>query len=74
MEAKGKSEPVAVWEALATSRKTVAARAHLRAAQQLVAQGRRAEADVHLSGRAFYRSVGATRHVRQAETLLAVAS
>jgi predicted ATPase/class 3 adenylate cyclase len=56
-------------------RKTTAARAHLRAAAQLVAEGRRAEADVHLNkALAFYRSVGAKRYVREAEALLAAAS
>ena len=46
--------------------------ARLRAAEQLIAQDRRAEGDVQL-GRAlaFYRSVGATRYVREAEALLA---
>jgi hypothetical protein len=42
------------------------------AAEQLVAEGRRAEADEQLAqALAFYRSVGATRHVREAEALLA---
>jgi len=46
--------------------------ARLRAAESLVADGRRAEADVEL-GRAleFYRGVGATAYVRQGEALLA---
>jgi class 3 adenylate cyclase/tetratricopeptide (TPR) repeat protein len=53
---------------------TPAAEARLRAAQKLVAEGRRAEADVHLQkALAFYRSVGATRNVREAESLLAAA-
>jgi class 3 adenylate cyclase/tetratricopeptide (TPR) repeat protein len=44
----------------------------LRAAESLVAQGRRAEADVQLrQALAFYRSVGATRYVREGEALLA---
>ena len=44
----------------------------LRAAESLVAQGRRAEADVQLQkARAFYRSVGATRFIREGEALLA---
>ena len=44
----------------------------LRAAQALVAENRRAEADEHL-GRAvaFYRSVGATRYIREGEALFA---
>jgi len=48
------------------------AHARLRAARELVAQGRRAEADEQL-GRAlaFYRSVGAGRYVREGEELLA---
>jgi class 3 adenylate cyclase/tetratricopeptide (TPR) repeat protein len=48
------------------------ARVHLRAAESLIADGRRAEADAHLSeALAFYSSVGATRYVREAEELLA---
>ena len=44
----------------------------LRAAQRLVAEGRRAEADVQLQqALAFYRSVGATRYIREGEALLA---
>ena len=44
----------------------------LRAAEALVAKGRRADADVQLGAAlAFYRSVGATRYVRQGEALLA---
>src|SRR5919197_536482 len=59
----------------AEGRSLRAARAHLCAAEQLVARGRRAEADVHLGkALAFYRSVGATRWVRKAETLLVAAS
>ena len=51
------------------------ARARLRAAERLVAAGRRAEADVQLQqALAFYRSVGATRHIREGEALLAAAS
>ncbi len=46
----------------------------LLAAEQLAAQGRRAEADVQLQrALAFYRAVGASRIVRRAETLLAAA-
>jgi hypothetical protein len=46
----------------------------LRAAEQLVAEGRRAEADEQLRrALAFYRSVGATRYVREGESLLAAA-
>jgi predicted ATPase/class 3 adenylate cyclase len=47
----------------------------LRAAEQLVATGRRAEAEEQLErALAFWRSVRATRYIRQAETLLADAS
>jgi thioredoxin-like negative regulator of GroEL len=46
----------------------------LRAAQQLVAEGRRAEADEQLrKALAFYRSIGATRYLREGEALLAAA-
>jgi tetratricopeptide (TPR) repeat protein len=46
--------------------------ARLRLAQALIAEGRRTEADRHLaSAIAFWRSVGATRYVREAEVLLA---
>lgn len=44
----------------------------LRAAERLVAAGRRPEADVQLAkALAFYRSVRATRYVRKCEALLA---
>jgi class 3 adenylate cyclase/tetratricopeptide (TPR) repeat protein len=47
----------------------------LRAAEQLVAEGRRAEADVQLQpALAFYRGVGATRYVREGEALLAASA
>jgi tetratricopeptide (TPR) repeat protein len=47
----------------------------LRAAEQLVAEGRRAEADEQLRpALAFYRSVGATRYVREGEALLAASA
>lgn len=46
--------------------------ARLRAAEVLVREGRRAEADEQLQhALGFYRSVGATRYMRQAEALLA---
>jgi predicted ATPase/class 3 adenylate cyclase len=46
--------------------------ARLRAAAQLVAEGRRAEADEQLQrSLAFWRSVGATRYIREGEALLA---
>jgi class 3 adenylate cyclase len=48
------------------------AAARLRAAEQLVREGRRAEADFELQrALAFYRSVGATRYIQEAEALLA---
>src|SRR2546423_4099988 len=47
----------------------------LRAAEQLVAEGRRAEADEQLRpALAFYRSVGAARYVREGEALLAASA
>jgi hypothetical protein len=47
----------------------------LQAAQRLVEAGRRAEADAYLQpALAFFRSVRATRYVREAEALLAAAS
>jgi class 3 adenylate cyclase/tetratricopeptide (TPR) repeat protein len=47
----------------------------LRAAEQLVAEGRRGEADVQLQkALRFYRSVGATRFVREGEALLAASA
>jgi class 3 adenylate cyclase/tetratricopeptide (TPR) repeat protein len=55
----------------------VADEAHdrLRLAEVLVEQSRRAEADTQLQrALAFYRSVGATRYIRQAEALLAASA
>jgi len=47
----------------------------LRAAEQLVGEGRRAEADEQLRrALAFYRAVGATRYVREGEALLAASA
>jgi hypothetical protein len=47
----------------------------LRAAEQLVEAGRRAEADKELrSALAFYASVGATRYIREGEALLAASA
>src|SRR4051812_4264136 len=47
----------------------------LRAAEALVGEGRRAEADDQLHrALAFYRSVGATRYVREGESLLAASA
>jgi hypothetical protein len=49
-----------------------AALARLRAAEQFVREGRRVEADEQLAkALAFYRSVGATRCIREGEALLA---
>ena len=49
--------------------------ARLKAADKLLAEGRRAEADAQLERALFlYRSVGATRYVREGEALLAAAS
>jgi class 3 adenylate cyclase/tetratricopeptide (TPR) repeat protein len=49
--------------------------ARLLAAEQLIEQGLRSEADAHLQkALAFYRAAGATRVVQQAEELLAAAS
>ena len=46
--------------------------ARLRAAERLVGEGNGAEADVQLQrALAFWRSVGATRYIREGETLLA---
>jgi len=49
--------------------------ARLRAAQRLVEQSRRGEADAHLQkALAFFRSVGATRYIREGEALLAASA
>jgi tetratricopeptide (TPR) repeat protein len=49
--------------------------ARLRAARQLVDDGRRSEADVELQrSLAFWREVGATRYVREGEALLAASA
>jgi hypothetical protein len=55
--------------------RSAAAFYHLRAAEQLVGQGRRAEADEQLrAALAFYRGVGATRYVREGEALMAASA
>jgi hypothetical protein len=47
----------------------------LRGAEALVQAGRRAEADAMLQqALAFYRSVGATRYLREAEALFAASA
>ena len=51
------------------------ANARLRAAEQLVAEGRRPEAEAHLDvALAFYASVGASSSTREAEALLAASA
>ncbi len=51
------------------------AAARLRAAEKLLREGRRADADVQLQkALAFFRSVGATRYIREAESLLAASA
>ena len=51
------------------------AHARLRTARQLLAEGRRSEADVELQrSLAFWREVGATRYVREGEALLAASA
>jgi hypothetical protein len=53
----------------------LAAHARLRAVEQLLAEGRRAEADEQLRrSLAFWKSVRATRYIREGEALLAAAS
>jgi class 3 adenylate cyclase/tetratricopeptide (TPR) repeat protein len=62
-----------LYERIGTAEEAAVAR--LLAAEQLVEQGRRAEADAQLHrALAFYRAAGATRIVRDAEALLAAAS
>jgi predicted negative regulator of RcsB-dependent stress response len=52
-----------------------AALAALRATETLVEQGRRAEADEQLRrALGFFRSVGATRYMREGESLLAASA
>jgi predicted ATPase len=51
------------------------AEARLRAAERLVAEGRRAESDEHLrKALVFHRSVGATRYIQEGEALLAASA
>jgi class 3 adenylate cyclase/tetratricopeptide (TPR) repeat protein len=55
--------------------RTYEAYARLRAAEQLVQEGRRPEADEQLRGAlAFYREVGATAYLRRGEALLAASA
>ena len=54
---------------------TAEARDRLWLAESLVKQGRRSEADIELlRALAFYRSVGATRYIREGEALLAASA
>jgi class 3 adenylate cyclase/tetratricopeptide (TPR) repeat protein len=70
---RGKTAAAAdLYERIGTDEEAAATR--LLAAEQLVGEGRRAEADVQLhKALAFYRAAGATRIVRDAERLLAEA-
>jgi class 3 adenylate cyclase/tetratricopeptide (TPR) repeat protein len=72
----GRGDPVrAAGICAAMGAVTQEAYAGLAAARMLVDQGRRAEADEQLHrALAFYRSVGATRYVRQGEALLAASA
>ena len=66
-------QAVEIYEA--TGAVTDVAAAQLYAARKLVDAGRRAEADLYLRpALAFYRSVGATRRVREGEALLAASA
>jgi hypothetical protein len=68
-------DPVAAAEAWARVSPYDEAIARLDAARALDAQGRRAEAEAQLQrGLPFFRAVGATRVVQQAEALLAPAA
>jgi class 3 adenylate cyclase/tetratricopeptide (TPR) repeat protein len=59
----------------ATGATTFEAYARLRAAGRLAAEGRRAEAAAQLAGAvSFYRAVGASRYIREGETLLAASA
>jgi hypothetical protein len=66
------TEAADAWARVAPHGEAVA---RLHAARVLVANGRRAEADVQLQrGLAFFRAVGATKVVRDAESLSAAAA
>jgi hypothetical protein len=69
-------DPVAAAEICAEiGAATEEASARLAAARMLAAQGRRAEADTQLQRAiAFYRSVGASRYVREGELLLSASA
>jgi class 3 adenylate cyclase len=76
IEAVARGDFPAAADALARMRVVTAeAFYRIRAAEQLVKQGRRAEADEQLRpALAFYGSVGATRFVREGEALLAASA
>jgi predicted ATPase/class 3 adenylate cyclase len=67
-----RSEPIRAADILARlSRRTGAAYSRLRAAETLIREGRRGEADAELAkALAFYRQAGATAYIREAEELL----
>jgi hypothetical protein len=75
-EAHARNDPAVAASIYATFGAAVhAAEAHLLATEQLIAAGKRTEADTHLQKALdFYRSVQATRFVREGEALLAAAS
>ena len=76
IEALMEGEPARAADILGDSGRLLGeARMRLLAARALVADGRRAEADEQLQkSLAFWRSVGATRYIREGEALLAAAS
>ncbi len=76
VRAYGQRDFVAAAEILhGTGSRPEEADARLRAAERFVAEGRRAEADEQLhQALAFYRSVRATRYVRECEALLAASA
>ena len=66
-------EAATIYDTMGAAR--MAALARLRAAEVLVEAGRRAEADEQLQrALAFFRSVRATRYIRQGEALLAASA
>jgi class 3 adenylate cyclase len=76
VQAYGQGDLVAAAEILhRTGSRPAEAEARLRAAEQLVAEGRRAESDEQLQlALEFYRSVGATHYLRECEALLAASA
>jgi tetratricopeptide (TPR) repeat protein len=68
-------DPAAAELFAAKGHVTEAAYAHLRAAEALAAEGRRADAEPHArEALAFYASVGASAYVHRGESLLAVSA